>query len=128
MAVPALGKAGRRACDHLCDEGCGIHAERPGECRAFNWRRSARKSGWAMEIEGLAALAQRQAVRSTAPNSVTTQCTWPRVVTTPAPGLSCAVMRETLPPAAVAGSAMMGLPPSERAAPRMKSIWPPMPE
>jgi hypothetical protein len=38
------------------------------------------------------------------------------------------VMRETLPPAAVEGSAMIGLPPSERAAPRMKSICPPMPE
>jgi len=47
MAVPALGKPGRRACDHLCDEGCGIHAERPGECRAFNclWLRGAVEGG-----------------------------------------------------------------------------------
>jgi hypothetical protein len=36
-------------------------------------------------------------------------------------------MRETLPPAAVEGRAMIALPPSESAAPRMKSIWPPMP-
>ena len=31
-------------------------------------------------------------------------------------------------PAAVAGSAMTGTPPGDSAAPRMKSIWPPMPE
>ena len=49
--------------------------------------------------------------RFTAPYSVTTQCTWPRVVTTPAPGLSAGTMRETFPPAAVEGSAMIGLPP-----------------
>ena len=37
-------------------------------------------------------------------------------------------MRESLPLLAVDGSAMIGLPPTERAAPRMKSICPPMPE
>ena len=31
------------------------------------------------------------------PYSVATQCTWPRVVTTPAPALSCETMRETFP-------------------------------
>jgi len=35
--------------------------------------------------------------------SVTTQWTWPRVVTTPAPCFSSVVIRETVPPAAVAG-------------------------
>ena len=38
------------------------------------------------------------------------------------------VRSKTPPPAAVEGSAMMGLPPRESAAPRMKSICPPMPE
>jgi hypothetical protein len=37
-------------------------------------------------------------------------------------------MRETRPPQAVDGSAMIGLPPVDRAAACMKSIWPPMPE
>ena len=37
-------------------------------------------------------------------------------------------MRDSWPFAAVAGSAMIGLPPAESAAPRMKSICPPMPE
>ena len=66
--------------------------------------------------------------RLTAPYSVTTQCTCPRVVTTPAPGFSSATMRDTVPRAAVDGSAMIGLPPRDSAAPRMKSICPPMPE
>jgi len=37
-------------------------------------------------------------------------------------------MREIVPPFAVDGSAMIGLPPSDSAAPRMKSICPPIPE
>ena len=37
-------------------------------------------------------------------------------------------MRETVPPDAVEGSAMMGFPPRDSAAPRTKSICPPMPE
>ncbi|MNL86707.1 hypothetical protein D3C87_2155240 [compost metagenome] len=61
------------------------------------------------------------------PYSVATQWMWPRVVTTPAPGLRKGAMRETVPLQAVEGRAMIGLPPRERAAPRMKSIWPPMP-
>ncbi len=36
-------------------------------------------------------------------------------------------MRDTPPPAAVDGSAMMARPSSASAAPRMKSIWPPTP-
>ena len=51
-----------------------------------------------------------------------------RVVTTPAPGLSEGTMRETVPRAAVAGNAMIGMPPFDSAEPRMKSICPPMPE
>ena len=50
------------------------------------------------------------------------------VVTTPAPSSSDATMRDFEPPAAVDGNAKMGLPPLDSAAPRMKSIWPPMPE
>lgn len=37
-------------------------------------------------------------------------------------------MRLTVPPLAVAGRAMMGFPPLLRAAPRMKSTCPPIPE
>src|SRR5207249_8576349 len=66
--------------------------------------------------------------RSTAPYSVTTQWTCPRVVTTPAPGLSDGTMREMRPPDAVDGSAIIGTPFGDSAAPRMKSICPPIPE
>ena len=38
-----------------------------------------------------------------------------------------ATMRETSPRLAVAGRAMIDLPPLLRAAPRTKSTWPPMP-
>jgi hypothetical protein len=64
----------------------------------------------------------------TAPYSVTIQCAWPRVVTTPAPGFRATTIRETVPPHAVDGSAMIGLPPVDRAAACMKSICPPIPE
>ena len=37
-------------------------------------------------------------------------------------------MRETVPPLAVEGRAMMALPPGDLAAPRLKSTWPPTPE
>ena len=63
-----------------------------------------------------------------APYSVTTQWTCPRVVTTPAPGASSGTIRDSVPLAAVDGSAITGFPPGESAAPRMKSIWPPIPE
>ena len=36
-------------------------------------------------------------------------------------------MRDTVPPAAVEGRAMIARPSSASAAPRMKSIWPPTP-
>ena len=39
-------------------------------------------------MEGKARSRNVMPCRSTAPHSVTTQCTWPRVVTTPAPGRS----------------------------------------
>jgi len=44
-----------------------------------------------------------------------------------APSLRCETMRLMVSFAAVEGSAMIGLPPLLRAAPRMKSTWPPMP-
>ena len=50
-----------------------------------------------------------------------------RVVTTPAPSVRVGTMRESVPSFAVDGSAMMLRPPSDRAAPRMKSTWPPTP-
>jgi hypothetical protein len=55
--------------------------------------------------------------RSTAPYSVTTQCAWPRVVTTPAPGASSGTIRDTAHPFAVLGSAMTARPPRDNAAP-----------
>ena len=66
-----------------------------------------------MRIECLSALRRVIPYRLTAPYSVATQCTCPRVVTTPAPGLSAGTMRLTVPPAAVEGRAMIGLPPVE---------------
>lgn len=43
MAVPELRKPSRRACDHVRDDRCGAHDERPESCRAFNclWLRGA---------------------------------------------------------------------------------------
>jgi hypothetical protein len=107
-------------CESNCDAGCQGTVdlsceEQCAQCCSTSCS-SARKSGWAMEMSASARSRSVLPCRSTAPCSVTTQCTWPRVVTTPAPGFSSATMRETLPPAAVEGSAMMGLPP--RRAPR----------
>ena len=61
------------------------------------------------------------------PCSVTMWCTLARVLTTPAPSLRFGTMRE-MPERVVDANAMMGLPPSESEAPRMKSICPPTPE
>ena len=66
--------------------------------------------------------------RFTLPYSVTTQWTSARLVTTPAPGLSIGAMRLMVPCLAVEGMAMIGFPPFERAAARMKSTCPPNPE
>jgi hypothetical protein len=59
---------------------------------------------------------------------VITYWTSARLVTTPEPSARTSTMREILPSFAVEGSAMIGLPPRERLAPRMKSTWPPKPE
>src|ERR1017187_8263617 len=99
-----------------------------GAGRAGPRRSWARKSGWAIEIRSSARSRRLLPCRLTAPYSVAIQWTCPRVVTTPAPGVSCPTMREMRPPAAVDGRVMMALPPCERAAPRTKSIWPPIPE
>jgi hypothetical protein len=52
----------------------------------------------------------------------------PRMVTTPPPGVIDATTRDMRPSDAVDGSAMIGTPFGDSAAPRMKSIWPPIPE
>lgn len=110
----------------------GPGAPGPPQMKRFRFRSwlrsSARKSGWAIETRASPRSPKALPCRLTAPNSVTIQWTWPRVVTTPAPGFSSGTMREILPPAAVEGRAMIGLPPRETAAPRIKSIWPPIPE
>jgi hypothetical protein len=80
----------------------------------FNQRGSALSEGLAEQIDG--------AVLGDDPMDVA------GVVTTPAPGFRAGTMRETDPPAAVDGSAMIGRPSRDNAAPRMKSIWPPIPE
>lgn len=43
LAVWELEKPMRRACDHLCRDGCGIYADRPFTCAQFNclWLRGA---------------------------------------------------------------------------------------
>ena len=43
-------------------------------------------------------------------------------------GFNSGTIREIAPDFAVEGRAMIGFPPRETAAPRMKSIWPPIPE
>lgn len=55
MAVPALHKPNRRACDHVCARGCSIHSERPDECRAFHclWLRGAIEGGDATRPDAL---------------------------------------------------------------------------
>jgi hypothetical protein len=35
MAVPDLGKANYIQCEHVCEKGCGIYAERPESCATF---------------------------------------------------------------------------------------------
>jgi hypothetical protein len=35
VAVHELGKASYEACEHLCEAGCGIYADRPQSCRSF---------------------------------------------------------------------------------------------
>jgi hypothetical protein len=65
---------------------------------------------------------------SATPHSVTIVRTCARVVTTPAPVLSDGVILDTVPPAAVDGSAMTARPSAARPAPRTKSICPPTPE
>src|SRR5262249_54606461 len=62
--------------------------------RAKSRRNSARKSGCAIEINASPRSRSDFPWRFTAPYSVITQCTWPRVVTTPAPSLSWTTRRE----------------------------------
>lgn len=48
MAVHELGKGTYETCSHLCAAGCGIYADRPGSCRAFEcqWLRGV------LEVDG----------------------------------------------------------------------------
>jgi len=75
---------------------------------------SVRKSGCAIEIS--AAPRSRRVIpcRFTAPYSVMTQCTCPRVVTTPAPGFSSGTIRDIFPPEAVERKARIGFPRAEK--------------
>jgi hypothetical protein len=71
---------------------------------------SERKSGSAMEMRAPPRSRNVFPCRFTAPKSVTTQCTCPLVVTTPAPGLSSGTILDIVALAAVAGRAMTGFP------------------
>jgi Fe-S-cluster containining protein len=48
LGVHELDKATYETCEHLCETGCGIYAERPGSCRTFEcqWLRGA------LEVDG----------------------------------------------------------------------------
>ena len=48
IGVPELGKRMYEPCEHLCEAGCGIYAERPGSCRTFEcqWLRGV------LEVDG----------------------------------------------------------------------------
>ena len=55
MGVPEIGKGTYEGCEHLCDVGCGIYAERPGSCRTFEcqWLRGM------LEVDGTIDTAMR---------------------------------------------------------------------
>jgi hypothetical protein len=63
---------------------------------------------------------------SATPYSVTTWSTVFFSVVTTDPGVSVARMRDSVPPAAVAGRTTNALPCGEYIAPRAKSDWPPL--
>ena len=67
--------------------GNGSGRKTPNTC-AIARRNSSRKSGCAKLIRASARRRRLRPWRFTAPYSVTTQCTWPRDVTTPAPSAS----------------------------------------
>ena len=48
MGVPEIEKDTYEGCEHLCEVGCGIYAERPGSCRTFEcqWLRGM------LEVDG----------------------------------------------------------------------------
>lgn len=53
MGVQEIDKGTYETCTHLCEEGCGIYAERPGSCQAFEcqWLRGALEVDWASDTE-----------------------------------------------------------------------------
>src|SRR5215510_8653812 len=66
--------------------------------------------------------------RFRAPYSVTSQCASARRTDMAVPGSKTGTIRDTLPPSAVLGRAMIERPPLLRAAPRTKSTSPPVPD
>jgi len=48
IGVPELDKGAYEPCEHLCEVGCGIYADRPGSCRTFEcqWLRGM------LEVDG----------------------------------------------------------------------------
>jgi hypothetical protein len=77
---------------------------------------SSRKRGSAIAISARARSGMLRPCISATPHSVTIVSTWARVVTTPAPWRRKGTIRETVPPAAVEGRAMIARP--RRPAPR----------
>lgn len=55
MGVPEIEKGTYEACEHLCEAGCGIYADRPESCRKFEcqWLRGV------LEVDGSVDLALR---------------------------------------------------------------------
>jgi hypothetical protein len=55
IGVHEIKKGTYEACDHLCEEGCGIYADRPGSCRTFEcqWLRGV------LEVDGSVDIALR---------------------------------------------------------------------
>lgn len=55
IAVPEIEKGTYESCEHLCETGCGIYADRPASCRTFEcqWLRGV------LEVDGAIDVAMR---------------------------------------------------------------------
>src|SRR5262249_48888434 len=105
------------------------HTGYVSKCRSRAARMSAsRNSGWAISLRAWARSRKVMPHKLRAPYSVTIHCTSDRRTDTAVPGSKTGTMRDTLPPSAVLGRAMIERPPLLRAAPRTKSTSPPVPD
>lgn len=67
LSIVELRKPARRACDHLRDDACGIHPDRPESCRAFHcaWLRGALGDDLALRPDALGVMIDHFVLRGT---------------------------------------------------------------